>query len=92
MKRAALERARTIRTWQRHLARHTQPQTCVCEFQAGRFRKGQRIGGCGQPRCHGCHGDKLARLDTMQERRAAEGMREGLAELRRRARAQRSDD
>lgn len=30
------------------------PPDCECEFQTGRFRKGQRGGGCGKPRCQLC--------------------------------------
>ena len=57
MQRASAERRRTIRVWKIHLAQHRQFGgenalfKCPCEFQAGRFRKGQRRGGCGRARC-----------------------------------------
>jgi hypothetical protein len=63
MRRAALERPRTLRVWRRHLARHLafSPAAilCVCEFQPGRFRKGERVGGCRRARCYLCHPGKL---------------------------------
>jgi hypothetical protein len=82
MKRAALEKARTVRTWRRHLASHAAPVVCACEFQVGRFRKGQRIGGCSKPRCFLCHMAKLSRIPNVQEQRAVATLREGLAEAR----------
>ncbi len=72
MKRAAVERAQTLRVWQRHLVSHG-PGPLLCRdarLQAGRFRKGQRVGGCGRARCHLCHGDKLAHRPTIQQRRS----------------------
>lgn len=50
MRRAALERPRTVRTWLAHNREFHDnlPTTCPCNEQPGRFRKGQRIGvGCG---------------------------------------------
>ena len=45
MKRAHQERLRTVRVWRQHLCQHGPgPLTCPCEFQIGRFRKGQRVG------------------------------------------------
>jgi hypothetical protein len=82
MKRVAVEKARTVRTWRRHLASHPAPVICACEFQVGRFRKGQRVGGCGKPRCFLCHMAKLARIPKAQEQRALVTLREGLAEAR----------
>jgi hypothetical protein len=81
MKRAALEKPRTIRTWRHHLAAHAGPILCECESQVGRFRKGQRIGGCRNPRCFLCHMAKLARIPKVQERRALAVLREGLGEV-----------
>lgn len=49
MRRAALERPRTLRVWRQHLAGHSDTDLCRCEFQPGRFRKGERVGGCGNP-------------------------------------------
>lgn len=42
MRRAALERARTVRVWRKHLqfAGEEHAASCVCELQAGHFRKG----------------------------------------------------
>lgn len=69
MKRAHQERPRTVRMWRQHLSLHD-PELllCPCEFQPGRFRKGQRIGGCGKARCDVCHGDKLRKRPTRQQR------------------------
>ena len=58
MQRAALERQRAIRVWRRHVAMHGLPIVCPCELQAGRFRKDQRVSGCGNTRCFLCHPDK----------------------------------
>jgi hypothetical protein len=91
MRRAALERPRTLRVWGRHLARHLalSPTAilCVCEFQPGRFRKGERVGGCGRARCYLCHGAKLLGIPTCRERVARISYHEWLAELGRNARA-----
>jgi hypothetical protein len=81
MKRAALERTRTVETWRRHLAAHDQPIACDCEFEIGRFRKGQRVGGCGRPRCFLCHFAKLSHLPRIADRRWRVEYREGIAEL-----------
>jgi hypothetical protein len=71
MKRASLERERTIRVWRRHLAFHAgEARNCRCEVQIGRFRKAQRVWGCGQARCFLCHGEKLLRRPTLQQRRS----------------------
>jgi hypothetical protein len=82
MKRAALEKVRTVQVWRQHLAVHAAPIVCACELQVGRFRKGQRIGGCGKPRCFLCHAAKLSRIPKVRERRASATLREGLAETR----------
>jgi hypothetical protein len=60
-----------LTVWRFHLARHDKPVQCVCEFQVGRFRKGQRRGGCGKPRCYLCHGDKLLRIPKVRDVRAS---------------------
>jgi hypothetical protein len=71
MKRAALERQRTITVWRRHLASHGgEGAHCACEAQPGRFRKGQRVGGCGNARCYLCHAEKLLGLPSLWQRRA----------------------
>ena len=82
MKRASEERPRTIRVWRKHLSWHgSQILACVCEFQPSRFRKGQRVGGCGQSRCYLCHGDKLFKRPTLQQRRSDISYKEWLHEL-----------
>jgi hypothetical protein len=81
MKRAAIERTRTIRTWRTHLLTHEQPVRCVCDLQPGRFRKGQRARGCGRAACWLCHGDKLAGRPTLKQRLGRAVEREGMAEL-----------
>jgi hypothetical protein len=79
VKRAAQERNRTLQVWRRHLAGHA-PGTavCTCERQPGRFRKGQRLGGCGNSRCYLCHADKLLKRPTRQQRRADSSFNEWL--------------
>jgi hypothetical protein len=81
MRRAAEEKTRTLTVWRRHLRTHGGTLACVCELQAGRFRKGQRVGGCGNPRCWLCHADKLSGRPTRQERRNIEAYVEGVAEV-----------
>ena len=82
MKRAHEERLRTVHVWRQHLAWHgSGPLACVCEFQIGRFRKGQRGGGCGKARCYLCHGEKLFKRPTRQQRRADISYKEWLHAL-----------
>src|SRR5207248_10486161 len=60
----------------------TQARLPACsEFQIGRFRKGQRVGGCGKARCYLCHGEKLCKRPTPQQRRADISYKEWLHEL-----------
>jgi hypothetical protein len=80
MQRAAIERVRTIRTWRNHLRTHGAQVLCTCELQPGRFRKSQRVGGCGRARCWLCHSDKLSGRLTMRELRAVADYSEGLTE------------
>lgn len=82
MRRAAIEKHRTLRIWRAHLATHKQPVVCSCDLQPGRFRKSQRIGGCGRTRCWLCHGEKLAGRPTQGDVRAIARYREGLIEVR----------
>ena len=82
MRRAAIERFRTLQTWRDHLAVHGATIFCDCELQPGRFRKSQRIGGCGRSRCWLCHYEKLAGCPTVHDLRSLATEREGLAELR----------
>jgi len=44
----------------------------------GRFRKGQRIGGCGNSRCWLCHSEKLGDEPTLKELRFLETFKEGI--------------
>ena len=81
MQRAALERARTRNVWKAHVRAHTGPLVCACDLQPGRFRKGQRVGGCGRTRCWLCHGDKLAKIVPVRVRRALPRFAEGIAEI-----------
>ena len=79
MKRASLERQRTVGVWRRHLGTHGPgPIRCRCEFEVGRFRKGQRVGGCGNSRCFLCHGDKLLKRPTLEQARSDSTLREWL--------------
>jgi hypothetical protein len=80
MKRAAEEFTRTKNVWRQHLRAHQGAVACVCEFQIGRFRKGQRIGGCGHSKCWVCHSEKLGREPTLQHLRSVANFLEGLAE------------
>jgi len=81
MRRAALEKYRTLRIWRNHLATHHGQILCECELQPGRFRKSQRVGGCGRPRCWLCHYDKLSGIPTIQEQRALINQIEGIVDL-----------
>src|SRR3972149_11115447 len=81
MRRAATEKSRTLQTWRDHLATHAAKIACTCELQPGRFRKSQRIGGCGRPRCWLCHYDKLAGNLSVRDRRSIANEREGIAAL-----------
>ena len=81
MQRAALERPRAIRVWRRHVAMHGLPIVCPCELQAGRFRKGQRVGGCGNTRCFLCHPDKVSGKPPLRERRGLLALFEELVAL-----------
>ena len=77
MKRAAQERKRTLQVWRRHLSFHEHGTVlCSCELQPGRFRKGRRVGGCGKSRCYLCHGEKLLKQPTPQQRRANRALQE----------------
>jgi hypothetical protein len=43
------------------------PVACVCEFQAGRFRK-QKAFGCGRSRCLLCHYEKIFSIPSAKDR------------------------
>ena len=80
MKRAAEEKLRTLNVWREHLRAHRGVVACGCEFQVGRFRKGQRVGGCGNSRCWLCHSEKLSAVPTTQYLRSMATFREGLTD------------
>ena len=69
MRRASLERPRTLRVWRAHnrLIHEGDSTDCVCDEQPGRFRKTQRVAGCGNARCYLCHWNKLLGFRTRQE-------------------------
>ena len=83
MRRASLERPRTLRVWRAHkrIIHNDLPTNCICDDQPGRFRKGQRVGDCGHPRCYSCHSGKLFGLPTAQLHRADLSLHEWLSEL-----------
>lgn len=88
MRRAAVEKLRTRNVWLSHLRRHragygpdARALACVCEFQIGRFRKGQRVGGCGHARCWVCHSGKLGGDPTVEHLRCIQTYQEGLEEV-----------
>ena len=60
MRRAFAERQRALRLWRAHnrLVHAGMGTSCVCDQQPGRFRKGQKIGGCGKSRCWLCKGHR----------------------------------
>ena len=72
MRRAALEKARTLRVWRAHnrIIHQNESTGCVCDEQAGRFRKGQRAAGCSIGAHCVCKYHKPFREPTLQEARA----------------------
>jgi len=88
MRRAAFERARTLRIWKLHLQLShpgPEPPGCICEFQPGRFRKSERVGGCGKVRCWLCKRAKLLHTPMRRERISNISYDEWLLELARNA-------
>ncbi len=83
MRRASLERARTLGVWRAHIAlvHDGLPASCTCDEQPGRFRKSQRIAGCPKPRCWLCNRHKLTNELTARDYRAALSHREQVAEF-----------
>ena len=88
MRRAAMERERTLREWRKHNeARHmgwsgnpARPeQICICDLQPNRFRK-MSFGDCGKAQCYLCHHEKLMGFPKYDERKARERERAGLEE------------
>ncbi|MEW6211279.1 MAG: hypothetical protein AB1631_23135 [Acidobacteriota bacterium] len=71
MKRYHQERERTRREHRFHLRWvHNWPERpvdCVCELQAGRFRKKKALD-CGRSRCLVCHFDKVLGIPSHKDR------------------------
>ncbi len=80
MRRAALERQRTLRVWRTYIAWNSFFGECRLAGQPGRFRKAERIGGCGNSRCWLCHAGKLMGAPTLAELRAIDAQRDGMLE------------
>jgi hypothetical protein len=79
MRRASLERPRTLRVWRAHhrLVHADEVEiTCICEEQPGRFRKTQRVAGCLIPHCYLCKWDKINEIVPASDYRAAISHRE----------------
>ena len=68
------EHLREVHCWPRHAV------NCVCDLQAGRFRK-SKARGCGRSRCLVCHYEKLMNIPDKQERLARQVFRDSLAGL-----------
>ena len=88
VKRAALEKNRTRRTWKKHISfahayeiQTTGITACICDQQVNRFRKGQKMLGCGQPQCMSCHPGKVLGKPTIAELKARVVEKEGRSEL-----------
>ncbi len=83
MRRAAFERPRVLRVWRRHrlLIHDLRPDLCACKNQPGRFRKREKVAGCGNARCYYCRAPKLLKLPTRQVRRADLSYREWLLQF-----------
>ncbi len=77
MRRASLERPRTLRVWRAHnrIIHNDLATDCICDDQPGRFRKGQRIAGCDRQHC-ACKLHKLSHTVTHRDYRAALAYRE----------------
>ncbi len=82
MRRAFVERQRTLRIWRAHnqLVHAGMETHCPCDKQPGRFRKGQRVGGCNRPRCWVCHSGKLAKQPSLRDERLALSYQDWLVE------------
>ena len=71
MKRYHRELLRTSRVHQLHLrcvhGWPAKPVKCVCDLQAGRFRKRKALG-CRRPRCLLCHYEKIFGILSVKDR------------------------
>ena len=79
MRRAAIERARTVRTWRAHnfFVHRGERTGCICDEQPGRFRK-VSLGDCGKARCYLCHSGKLLGEPTIKDLVARDRFRDSL--------------
>src|SRR6186713_3042064 len=75
VKRAAAEKVRTTRVWLLH-KRLDERLGRTSALEVGRFRKGLRVGGCGNSRCWLCHGGKIAGDPKVDARRSLATYRE----------------
>ncbi len=82
MRRAAIERPRTLKAWRLHnrIAHGGMDTACPCDRQPGRFRK-RRATGCHRPRCWLCRSSKLMGDPTLREVRVMITFREDIAGL-----------
>lgn len=80
MKRAAMDRPRAIRIWRKRSSLSTRLGHFDREYYPGHFRKGLRVGGCGNSACWLCHGGKIEGRPTIQEWRHDLSYRDQLSE------------
>jgi len=81
LKRAAVDRRRALRVakaWQRRS--NGGDAGLAISQQIGRFRKGRRIGGCGNAHCQVCHFSKIHGYPTLHEEKAWLAYRDQLEE------------
>lgn len=81
MRRTAVEQPRTLHRYRCWLALTKAGGRPVGTQAINRFRKQQRIGGCGNSRCWLCHGDKLAGNPTPKAQRHLLAFAEGMRDL-----------
>jgi hypothetical protein len=83
MRRAHRERGLARRRQRQHLRDvhgwPRKPIACVCDTQAGRFRK-RRAHGCTRSHCYLCHGEKYLQVPRHRERKAEARFREQVQE------------
>lgn len=84
MKRYQEDLPRILRKHRMHLRRNhnwpVEPVTCICDLQAGRFRKSHPLS-CNNAHCFVCHSEKLMGIPTKQDRIRSDRIDEQLAEL-----------
>lgn len=86
MRRAALDKPRTLKIWRDHLRLvhsdelRTGSISCICDLQANRFRKGQKRAGCGKQRCL-CKVEKRFQRPTVKDLLARDRERDGFRAL-----------